>query len=246
MAISPYEVLSKYYQKIIYDNEYDKWTDYLLTVVKEKSPSVSGVDIGCGTGIFTRKLKKAGFDVSGVDISQPMLTVAETISRKERIKIDYIKGDMRNIALFKKVGFITVVNDGINYVEQRDLKKTFNSFSKCLQKGGLLVFDLSTQYKLQFVLGNNMYGDDSEDLSYLWLSEYDSVENKVDISISFFEKQGETYKRYNEYQTQYAHDIGFIETALIDSGFEILSVTNPYGQDILSKEERILFVAVKK
>lgn len=246
MGIAPYEVLSKYYQKLILDSEYDRWTDYLLTVVKQHAEYPIGVDVGCGTGIFTRKLKKAGFDVSGVDISESMLTVAETISRKERVKIDYMKGDMRTISLFKKVGFITLVNDGINYIEPKDVLKTFKNFNKCLQKGGLLTFDLSTQYKLQFVLGNNMYGDDSEDLSYIWLSEYDSVENKVDINISFFEKQGDVYKRYNEYQTQFVHDVSDIENALMESGFEIVSVTNPYGEDRTSKEERILFIAKKK
>ena len=246
MALPPYEVLSKYYQKIIYDNDYDRWTEYLLTLVKQYAPSLSGVDVGCGTGIFTRKLKKAGFDVSGVDISQSMLTVAENISRKDRLKIDYLKGDMRSIALFKKVGFITVVNDGVNYIEDKDLLRTLKSFNKCLEKGGFLAFDISTEYKLQFVLGNNMYGDDGEELSYIWLSEYSPSQKKVDINVSFFEKQGDVYKRYNEEQTQYAHDVSFIENTLLDAGFEIISITNAFGKDITSKEERILFLARKK
>ena len=246
MALPPYEVLSKYYQKIIYDNDYDRWTEYLLTLVKQYAPSLSGVDVGCGTGIFTRKLKKAGFDVSGVDISQSMLTVAENISRKGRLKIDYLKGDMRSIALFKKVGFITVVSDGVNYIEDKDLLRTLKSFNKCLENGGFLAFDISTEYKLQFVLGNNMYGDDGEELSYIWLSEYSPSQKKVDINVSFFEKQGDVYKRYNEEQTQYAHDVSFIENTLLDAGFEIISITNAFGKDITSKEERILFLARKK
>lgn len=246
MAMPPYEVLSKYYQKLIYDNDYDRWTEYLLTLVKKYSPSFSGVDVGCGTGIFTRKLKSAGFDVCGVDISPSMLTVAESISRKDRVKIDYLKGDMRSIALFKKVGFLTVVNDGINYIEKKDILRTFKSFNKCLEKGGLLLFDLSTEYKLEYVLGNNMYGDDSDELSYIWLSEYDRLEKKVDINLSFFEKQGEVYKRYNEFQTQYAHDGVDVENALNEAGFEIVSVTNAFGKDLTSKEERILYVAIKK
>lgn len=246
MSMPPYEVLSKYYQKLIFDGEYDRWTEYLLTLVKGNAPSFVGVDVGYGTGIFTRKLKRAGFDVCGVDISQSMLTVAETISRKERIKIDYIKGDMRSIALFKKVGFITVVNDGLNYIEPKDIGKTFKSFSKCLQSKGVLIFDLSTEYKLDKILGNNMYGDDSDELSYIWLSEYFKDEKKVDISISFFEKQGETYKRYNEYQTQYAHDITAVKTALEENGFELKSITNRFGGEISQTEERLLFIAVKK
>jgi SAM-dependent methyltransferase len=246
MGLLPYEVLSRYYQKLLYDKDYDCWTEYLLTLVEKYSTEKSGVDVGCGTGIFTRKLKKAGFNVSGVDISQSMLTVAETLTRKDKIKIDYIKGDMRSIALFNKVGFISVVNDGLNYVEGKFVKRTFKSFNKCLLKGGLLIFDLSTEYKLSAVLNGQMYGDDSEDLSYVWLSEYDKTDKKLDINISFFEKQGDVYKRYNEYQTQYAHSVEFIKNELIDCGFDVVSITNQFGKDISEKEERVLFVAIKK
>lgn len=245
MSMPPYEVLSNYYQKLIWDSDYDRWTEYLLTVVKNNAPTTTGVDVGCGTGIFTRKLKRAGFKVAGVDISQSMLSVAESISRKERLNIDYIKGDMRNITLFDKVGFISVVNDGINYIKPSDLLKTFKSFNKCLVKGGLLVFDISTEYKIKNVLAGNMYGDNSSDLSYIWLSDFCNEENRLDIDISFFEKKGETYVRYDENQSQYVHLQNEVVSALESAGFELVSVTSPFGKEFTEKEERLLFIAKK-
>lgn len=241
-----YEVLSNYYQKLILDSNYDRWTEYLLTLVKEKSPLLIGVDVGCGTGIFTRKLKRAGIKVAGVDISSSMLMEAESISRKERLNIDYIKGDMRNITLFDKVGFISVVNDGLNYIESKDLLRTFKSFNKCLVKGGLLIFDISTEYKLKNVLAGNMYGDNSEDLSYIWLSEFVESENRLDIEVSFFERKGEAYVRYDEHQSQYLHTESDIKTALISAGFEVVSVTSAFGKEPTQNEERLLFIATKK
>ncbi len=240
-----YEVLSKYYQKLILDSDYDRWMEYLLTVVKEKAPNFTGVDVGCGTGIFTRKLKRAGFKVSGVDISDAMLSIAESISRKERINIDYLKGDMRNITLFDKVGFISAINDGINYIPSKDLLRTFKSFNKYLVKGGLLIFDISTEYKLKNVLAGNMYGDNSEDLSYVWLSEFIESENRLDIDISFFEKDGDVYNRYNERQSQYAHTESDILNALENAGFKVVSVTNALGEEKTSIDERLLFIAIK-
>ncbi len=246
MGKTSYEVLSNYYQKLILDKDYDRWMEYLLTVVKEKSPTITGVDVGCGTGIFTRKLKRAGFKVAGVDISSSMLMEAESISRKERLNIDYIKGDMRNITLFDKVGFITAVNDGVNYISQKDLLRTFKSFNKCLIKGGLLIFDISTEYKLKNVLAGNMYGDNSEELSYIWLSEFIESENRLDIELSFFEKNGEVYNRFDECQSQFAHLEGDVKNALVNAGFDDISVTNPFGEAPTSKEQRLLFIAVKK
>ncbi len=241
-----YQNLSKYYHKLILDSDYEKWTLYLLSLLKEKIPCGSGYDVGCGTGIFTLKLKKAGYDVIGVDVSEQMLAVAKEITSKERLNVSYLNLDMTELKSLKKLDFITVVNDGINYVSQCRLKKTFKAFNRCLKKGGILLFDVSSKYKLKNVLSNNMYGDDGEDLSYIWLSEYDDDLDKLNINLSFFEKQGDVYKRFDEQQTQYAHEQQDLTSALISEGFEVLSVTSALGEKIKSDEQRLLFVAVKK
>jgi len=115
-----------------------------------------------------------------------------------------------------------------------------------LVKGGLLVFDISTEHKLKNVLAGNMYGDNSEDLSYIWLSEFIESENRLDIEISFFEKNGETYSRYDERQSQFVHTHKDLIEVIASAGFELVSVTNAFGEQIKEDEERILFVAIKK
>lgn len=241
-----YKNLSRFYQKLILDKSYDEWTDYLVTLVGKTATLKTGIDVGCGTGIFTRKLKKKGYKVTGVDISQDMLSVAKEVTEEQKLNIEYLLMDMRSLKSFEKVGFITVVNDGINYLPQKDLKKAFTSFNKCLKKGGALIFDISTEYKLEKVLGGNMYGDDSEELSYIWLSEYQSQEKSLDISVTFFEKQGELYKRYEERQIQYAHSKSDIESTLIETGFEIVSITGEKGNLPSENEQRLIFIAIKK
>ncbi|PLR99228.1 class I SAM-dependent methyltransferase [Bacillus sp. T33-2] len=50
------------------------------------------VDIGCGTGVLTRKLKLRHADVVGVDPSVEMLEKAMEASEKERLQIPYFSG----------------------------------------------------------------------------------------------------------------------------------------------------------
>ena len=242
-----YETLSRYYQGIILDDKYNEWTDYLITLINNHlSPCSTGLDVGCGTGIFTRKLKSQGYNVKGVDISEYMLNIAKSETLKQRQNIDYLLGDMRSLKSLEKLDFISSVNDGLNYIPKNGVEKTFKSFNKCLKKCGIVMFDVSTKYKLEKILGENMFGDDGEDLSYIWISEYIKEEEKLNISVSFFEKDGAVYKRYNEEQTEYAHEVEFIIESLKTSGFDIISVTDGFGNEITPTSERALFLAKKR
>lgn len=240
----PYSVLAGFYDTIIKDERYDKWTNYIVSLVKENCSGQTGVDVACGSGIVTLKLKKAGYNVTGVDISEEMLQQAQASARNENLYLPFLRQDMKNLKLFEKVSFITVINDGLNYIKQADLLKTFKSFHKNLKSDGVLIFDVSSSYKLKNVLGNNMYGDDNENLSYIWFNTL--RDNKVDLNITFFKKQGENYIRYEENQTQYVHEVDSVITALNTAGFEIVSVTGEFGEEITNNTERIIFIAKPK
>ena len=238
-----YSVLSKFYDTVILDSEYERWTDYVISVVKNNVKGVTGLDVGCGSGIVTLKLKKAGFKVTGVDISEEMLLKAGQRAINQNLNVDFIRQDMKSLKFFEKVSFITVINDGLNYLKQADLVKTFKSFYKCLSPNGTLIFDISSSYKLKTVLGNNMYGDNSENLSYMWFNTLN--EDSVDLSVTFFEKQGDTYVRHDEVQTQYIHDMQAVITALSAAGFKLVSVTGAYGEEVTPTTERLMFIANK-
>ncbi len=240
-----YTALSKFYEEIIYDEKYKSWINYIASLVKKHSLGIKGIDVACGTGILTRRLKASGYDVVGVDISQDMLNVAQQKTYEEKLNIKYLNCDMKNLKSFEKVDFITVINDGLNYIEEENLIKTFKSFYTSLKKRGVVIFDISSEYKLKNVLANNAFGDDDDNLSYLWLNTFNESKNAVEFSLSIFEKSGDLYKRHFETQTQFVHTIESVKTALLSVGFDILSITDSVGENIEDKTERILFIAKK-
>lgn len=242
----PYKVLARFYNNLIEDEGYKSYVNYVLGLVKKHAKTNAGIDTACGSGVVTRALKKHGFAVTGVDISEEMLFEAREISIKERLNIEYLKQDIRSLKSFNKVGFITCINDGLNYIPSADVLKTFKSFSKCLVKGGLLVFDISTESKMKNVLNGQMYGDNGEDLSFMWLSEYSESDKKLSISLTFFEKCGEVYKRYDEEQVQYAHSVEFIKEQLKTAGFTLVLVSNESGLPLKSDSQRAVFTAIKE
>ena len=240
-----YTALAKFYEEIIYDDNYKSWMEYLVKIVKDNSLGKVGLDVACGSGILTRILKRNGFDVMGVDVSQEMLNVAQEKTYQEKLNIRYLKCDMKSLKALNKVDFITVINDGINYIESKFLLKTFKNFYNSLKKGGTLIFDVSSPYKLKKVLSNNAFGDDSDDLSYLWLNSYDNKLNAVDISLSIFKKEGDRYIRYNESQIQYVHEVEDLIENITKAGFTIVKICGGFGEELKENTERILFIIRK-
>lgn len=240
-----YTALAKFYEDIIYDDNYKNWMNYIVKLVKENSLGKVGLDVACGSGILTRLLKKNGFDVTGIDFSQDMLNVAKEKSCNEKLNIKYLKGDMKSLKTLNKVDFITVINDGLNYIENKYLLKTFKNFYNSLKKGGTLIFDVSSPYKLKEILANNAFGDDGENLSYLWLNSYDDNTKSVEISLSIFEKVGEKYVRFNENQVQYVHELSELTEIITSVGFEIVSASDNFGDKIKENTDRFLFILKK-
>lgn len=69
---------------IFMDNtDYDAWANYIISLLPTDFPKGARIfECGCGTGALTLRLNKAGYDVTGSDISRDMLEVAAEKSRR--------------------------------------------------------------------------------------------------------------------------------------------------------------------
>ena len=104
--------------------DYAKWADYVADKLRSLAGKTGkGIDAACGSGYFTRALKRAGYNVCGVDCSAEMLTAAMRECAKDGLLIDFRKEDMSNLKSFEKVDFITVINDGINCIPPEKIEK---------------------------------------------------------------------------------------------------------------------------
>ena len=239
-----YSVLAPHYEKLITSCDYEQWSQYVFDKVKRYAPSKVGCDCACGSGYFTRFFKKNGLDVYGVDCSEKMLLEANKLSLEQKIPVQYLLQDVKRFKSFKKLGFITVINDGLNYLCEKDFKSAIKAFYTSLQSGGVLIFDLSSEYKLKNVLGNNLYGEDTDDVTYLWFNTL--LEDSVKMELTFFVKNGDTYIREDETHVQYIHKTQTILKILEEVGFEVVEVKGHLGEELKEDSHRINFVAKKK
>ncbi len=129
------------------------------------------------------------------------------------------------------------MNDCLNYVPQSKLKTAFSRVAASLKKGGVFVFDVSSETKLREIVGNNLFGEDREEITYLWFNKLG--EDSVTMDLTIFERrQDGTYARYDERHVQYIHSEEGIIGALSGAGFSVRTEGH-LGQE---KRERINFI----
>lgn len=243
----PYTNLSQAYDALMYDVDYGQWADYIIKLLRFGGikKGVHVLDAACGTGNITLKLYTAGYNVIASDLSETMLNIASDKFKKIRADIPVINQDIREIALHKKADAVICACDGVNYLQtDEDVLLFFKSAYDNLNAGGMLLFDISSEYKLKEVIANGVFCDETEDMAYIWKNSFKDGFSYMDLTL--FVKQGEMFKRYTEQHVQKAHNIETLQNLLYNAGFMDI---NSYG--FLTKKapaktaERIQFTAKK-
>ncbi|SQC00546.1 S-adenosylmethionine-dependent methyltransferase [Clostridium tetanomorphum] len=150
--------------------------------------------------------------------------------------------DISELNLNKTFDLITCCLDSTNYiVENYKIENYFKNVYNHLKKNGIFIFDINSHYKLTKILGNNIYNYDDEDVYYIW--ENNLEENIVDMYLTFFIKENELYKRFDEFHQERAYTKEEIQELIKESGFEILQILDDYEEKQLREDtERIVYV----
>ena len=222
-----YEVVSSYYDKFMRGDDAE-WIDFAK---KHTEGLFSGVDMGCGSGKVTAALAR-NHKVIGVDNSSAMLDEAAKRCLKDGVNATLVLGDAQSFCPPSKVNFVTAMCDVVNYLSAPS--KFFAKAYDYLLSGGKLIFDISSAEKLKKTLGNNVYTDTVDGVTYIW--ENSLCRGYVRMDITFFIPNGDLFQKKTETQIQYVHDAKKIAEQLKNVGF---SVT------YRDKGDRVYFVATK-
>lgn len=227
--------------------DYDKISNRIDSLVMEFY-NKRGIllDLACGTGTLCEKMAKMGYDVVGVDTSQEMLSVALDKKYDSGLPIQYLCQDMRKIDMFGTIDVTVCTLDSINHLAcKEDVFETFKKVSLFAEPDGLFIFDVNTPYKHKFVLADNTFVFENDEVYCVWQN-FLNDDNSVDISLDLFEKDGESYFRASESFSEISIPLDEIKNMLCESGFEVLGVYDGYeNREVSDNSERAVFVARK-
>ena len=237
--MSAYQCLANYYNRFTTeDADYTKWAQFILRNISVTAKK--GVDLACGTGKMTRILAANRLDVTGMDCSQEMLAQATAQGGKCR----YVCQSLQDFQTPSQVDFVTIVNDGVNYLAPTETGSFFAKVFSSLKRGGTFIFDVSSSYKLTQVVANNVFFVDDEDVTCLWNNTLE--DGKVQMDLTFFVKDGNVYNRYDESHVQYVHPTQQLTNQLQQAGFEVATYDCYTTSPVTDTTQRVTFVATKK
>lgn len=178
------------------------------------------LDLACGTGSLSVLFSRMGYDVIGVDISSEMLAEAAQKAAEAEESILFLNQDMRSLDLFGTIDVCICAQDSLNHLPGfEDFKKVLNRVSLFLEPGGLFLFDINTIYKHEKILADNTFTVEDEDVFCVWQNRA-MKHHATEITLDFFEREGETYSRTTEVFTERAYETSDILRALEEAGFE--------------------------
>jgi SAM-dependent methyltransferase len=101
---------------------------------------LSVVDLACGDGIYTRKLRRRGAArVVGVDISAEMIALAGRAEAAEPLGVEYLQSDVARVDLDERFD-IAYCSYLFNYAASRaELRSLIESVARLVRPGGLVV-----------------------------------------------------------------------------------------------------------
>ncbi len=237
------------YDTLMKNVNYKKWTNQIEEIFYRhgKRPNTI-VDLACGTGGVTNILASRGYQITGIDISEDMLFVAREKARKSGLRVSYVCQDMTELTLHRPVDAILCMCDGFNYIlDEGKLRSTLKRISSYLNPGGILVFDISSYYKLSSVLGNKTMADNNEEISLIWLNNFDKESRILEMNLTFFENINGMYKRSDETHLQRAYYTEEIISILKECGYA--DITAYSASDLRppgKRNHRIFFSAITK
>ena len=235
-----YDHLSEWFEYLNDDCDYPAWSQYFLSGLKALGAGRKGLEVGCGSGAFCRALARSGYEMTGVDLSLPMLDKAARLAREDGVNVRYLQADAARLCMHEKFDFMLAPNDCYNYIMPQQLPAAFRHAAANLKKGGVFWADVSSAYKLRTKVANNMFADDRDEVTYLAFSHLFADRVELDVTL-FVRRRDGAFDRFDEKHTQYIHEEDMLVAALAGAGLEVLRVEGHLGGE-KQNSDRLNFI----
>lgn len=185
-----YEEFARVYDSVMDEELYDLWFDFSQRHFPAKTQNI--MELACGTGILSIRFSQAGYEVTGVDLSEEMLTIADQRARQMGEKITFAAGDMRELSGETTFDVVTCYSDSLCYMSNAsEVQRVFDGVYNSLNADGVFIFDVHSTYQVDSVFPGYAYHENDEDFAFLWDSFEGDDPHSIVHELTFFVKDSD-------------------------------------------------------
>ncbi|HBV48568.1 MAG TPA: SAM-dependent methyltransferase [Lactobacillus sp.] len=242
-----YSSFAKLYDELMEPTMYDQWLDF----VEQELPKTTGqiLDLACGAGRLAVMLAQNGYQVSGVDLSEEMLALAEMHAREADLAIPFMQGNMLDLSALGQYSAVTCFADSFCYLQdEAQVLQAFKEVYQHLENDGKFIFDVITPYQTDEVYPGYMYNYTTEDQAFIWSSFTDEFEHSAVHELTFFvwNEALASYERVSEIHHERTYELEVYQRLLTQAGFKDITVSADFGKGELTLETTRWFFSCHK
>ena len=220
-----YHALAVSYDRLTNDVDYEATVAFYYEILNREGLSPrTAVDLACGTGSVSAILARKGLRVTGVDLSEEMLTVAQQKTADLDNPPQFVCQSLEKLCLPRGVDLAVCALDSLDYItDPADCARAIQRVYKALNPGGIFIFDVNTPEKLRAMDGQ-VFLDEDEDVYCVWRGEFDEKTNICSYGMDLFQRRGKMWERSFEEHREYASSREQLAGYLKAAGFTHIEV----------------------
>ncbi len=233
MSTSQFNSLAAHYDELMEVVPYDFWAEYVMTLFDFVGHQPKDVlDCACGTGSLSFELAKQGLQVTGIDLSDPMIEQAKkrTADSNNHPPLQFYQGDLANFNLGKQFDSATCLYDSLNYIlDNQALTNAFACIRKHIKPGGVFVFDFNSIWAFEANLFSQSSRKATKPLQYDWRARFDQKTRICTVQMQFQRQNSDgSMTEFFETHRERAYSISEIEEILRITDWRLLHTFDAY------------------
>ena len=241
--------IAPYYDLLMASVPYARWADYVSDLaLLARRPIVPGsrlLDLATGTGSVALEFANRGCEVTGLDLSEPMLEVARAKAQAAGRSIEFLPRDLVKFSLPPEFDHALCLYDSLNYILNADrLKQAFANVRHALNSNGVFIFDVNTIRALEAEMFTQASGPNAV-VRYRWQSKYQPKVKLTEVRMDF--EIAATGEKIHVVHRQRGYTDEEIRSLLSQAGFgEIQGYDGYRFQPPTPSSDRVFYVALPR
>jgi ubiquinone/menaquinone biosynthesis C-methylase UbiE len=241
--------LAPHYDALMAPVPYQAWADYIsdLALLAQR-PIMEGtrlLDLATGTGSVALEFAARGCEVTGLDLSEPMLVEARRKAEQRGLRAELVQADLSDFRLPRQYNHAVCLYDSLNYLlEPELLERAFANVRAALVPTGLFIFDVNTVHALEAELFTQTSPTNAA-VRYRWVSKYDRRKCITEVEMHF--EVAQTGEVFDIVHYQRAYTDAELRSLLHRAGLDVLLTFAAYRLTAPTvTSDRVFYVAAPR